>query len=106
LLERALYRVCSHGASVPYDGRSFVTFHPSSVFSTDIRDVFQYHSPTPSNRYAMCTFSVPRSPSSSVPSASIFTSLSGSALAAAIARLSLATCAPVDVFRNAASSPV
>ena len=45
------------------------------------------------------------SPSISVPSAVIRTSLIGSSLAFAIARLSLDACEPVDVFRNAASSP-
>ena len=53
----------------------------------------------------MSTRSVPFSPSISVPSAVIRTSLIGSSFALAIARLSLEDCEPVDVFKNAASSP-
>ncbi len=53
----------------------------------------------------MSTRRVARSPSTSVPSACSFTVPIGSALAAAIARLSLAICAPVVVSKKSWVSP-
>src|SRR4051794_21106983 len=59
----------------------------------------------PSKEYDISTRIVALSPVNSVPLAASFTDVSGSALAAAICRLSSATCPSVDVARKSATSP-